>query len=129
MPVLSKDIKLLTLSLIVRTLPKDQRSLLMQHFSPEVAQILAKIEKEAGSGDVANLDWTPFYQAWPELQKILNDCKAEIKAQSLLMSVSEQRPKLKEYILIKLGRQKKGAPVFLSQEILKVVDRFLTTLG
>lgn len=129
MPTLSKDIKLLTLSLIVRTLPKDQRSLLMQHFSPEVTQILTRIEEEAGSTDVANLDWTPFYQSWPELKKILNDCKVEIKAQNLIEAASEQRPRLKEYILIKLGRQKKGAPVFLSQEILKVVDRFLTTLG
>lgn len=128
MIVLSKDIKLLTLSLILRTLPHDQQTVLMQHFSPDVAAILKQIEKETGS-DVANLDWTPFYQAWPELQKILDDCKTEIKAQVMVRFAEEQRPKIREYIMIKLGRQKKGAPIFLSQDVLRVVDRSMSTLG
>ena len=128
MVALSKDIKLLTLSLILRTLPHDQQSILMQHFSSDVVEILKQIEKETGD-DVSHLDWTPFYQSWPELQRILDDCKNEIKAQVMVRFAEEQRPKIREYIMIKLGRQKKGAPVFLSQDVLKVIDRFITTLG
>lgn len=124
MVTLSKDIKLLTLSLILRTMPKAQQSLLMSHFSPEVAHILQRLEQETNV-DVEKLDWTPFYQAWPELQKILVDCKNEIKIQKVLKVVDEQRPKLKEYMLLKLGRRKKGPPVLLSKQILEVVDRFL----
>ena len=48
MVTLSKDIKLLTLSLILRTMPKTQQSLLLAHFSPEVVQRLSQIEKETG---------------------------------------------------------------------------------
>ncbi|MBI3590607.1 MAG: hypothetical protein HY094_04425 [Candidatus Melainabacteria bacterium] len=127
MATLSKDIKLLTLSLILRTMPRDQQSLLMAHFSPEVAKVLAQIEQET-KVDVEKLDWTPFYQSWPELQKILNDCKREIKSQKVSRIADEQRAKLKEYILIKLGIQKKGPPVFLSQEVTKIVDKFLTDM-
>lgn len=127
MATLSKDIKLLTLSLILRTMPKDQQSLLMTHFSPEVVKVLTQIEQETKT-DVEKLDWTPFYQAWPELQKILNDCKKEIKSQKISRVADEQRPKLKEYILIKLGVQRKGPPIFLSKEVMSIVDRFLTDM-
>ena len=127
MEVLSKDRKLLTLSLLLRTMPKNEQSLLMAHFSPEVVKRLAQIEQETAV-DVEKLDWTPFYQAWPELQKILNDCREEIKVQKLTQIAEEQRPKLKEYILIRLGRQKKGPPVFLSQEVMKIIDQFLQSL-
>ncbi|MBI2996670.1 MAG: hypothetical protein HYY52_08225 [Candidatus Melainabacteria bacterium] len=120
----SKDIKLLTLSLVLRTMPKDQQALLMSHFNPEVVKRLVQIEKETGS-DVEKLDWTPFYQSWPELQKILNECREEIKVQKLYKFADEQRPKLREYILTKLGKQKKGPPVFLSKDITKLVDEFI----
>ena len=127
MPILSKDIKLLTLSLILRTMPKTQQSLLMAHFDPEVVRMLNHIEQETGV-DVEKLDWTPFYQAWPELQKILRDCNEEIKIQKLLQAADEQRPKLREYLLLKLGKQKKGAPVFLSQGVTKIVDQYINEL-
>ena len=81
MVTLSKDIKLLTLSLLLRTMPKTQQSLLLAHFSPEVVKRLSQIEQETGV-DVGKLDWTPFYQSWPELKKILDDCKQEIKMQN-----------------------------------------------
>ena len=126
--VITKDIKLLTLSLILRTMPKNQQSLLMAHFSPDVVKRLMQIEQQTGS-DIEKLDWTPFYQAWPELRRILNDCKEEIKIQNLVRFAEEQRPSLKEYILVKTGRQKKGAPIFLSPEIVKIVDRYLAELG
>ena len=128
MPVLSKDIKLLTLSLILRTMPKAQQNLLMAHFNPEVVKILAQIEKET-SPDVEKLDWTPFYQAWPELQRILNSCKEEIKAQRVTQHAEEQRPRLREYILVRLGRQKKGAPIILSQDVIKIADQFLNEVS
>ena len=127
MVTLSKDIKLLTLSLILRTMPKTQQSLLMAHFSPEVARILAQIEQETKI-DVEKLDWTPFYQSWPELQKILNDCKREIASQKTYKITDDQRPKLREYMLTKLGKQKKGPPVFLSKQVQEVVDQFLTNI-
>ena len=126
MAVLSKDIKLLTLSLILRTMPKEQRSLLMAHFNPDVARVLTLIEQQTNV-DVEKLDWTPFYQAGPELQRILSDCKREMKSQRTVQSAEEQRPKLREYILMKLGVQKKGAPVFLSQDVMRIIDQFLTT--
>jgi len=128
MVTISKDVKLLTLSLILRTIPKTQQSLLMQHFNPDVVRVLNEIEHDTGE-DVANLDWTPFYQSWPELKKILDECRREIKAQGLARLAEEQRPKLREYILIKLGKQRKGAPIFLSPDILKIVDQFLATTG
>lgn len=128
MPVLSKEIKLLTLSLLLRTMPKNEKSLLMAHFTPEVVKILNQIEEETGA-DVEKLDWTPFYQTWPELQKILNDCKQEIKTQHIAQVAEGQRPKLREYILMKLGKQKKGAPVFLPPEITKVVDQYIIGLS
>lgn len=127
MVTLSKDIKLLTLSLVLRTMPKEQQSLLKAHFSPDVVRLLEKIEQET-KVDVEKLDWTPFYQAWPELQRVLNDCKREIKIQQKSQVADEQRPKLREYILIKLGMQKKGPPVLLSQDVISVVDYFLTEL-
>lgn len=127
MPILSKDIKLLTLSLILRTMPKAQQSLLISHFSPEVANILTRLEQESNV-DVEKLDWTPFYQSWPELQNILNDCKKEIKMQKVLKVVEEQRPKIKDYVLLKLGRKKKGAPVLLSKDVIASIDHFLTGL-
>ena len=127
MVTLSKDIKLLTLSLILRTMPKTQQSLLLAHFSPEVVQRLSQIEKETGV-DIEKLDWTPFYQAWPELKKILDDCKTEIKMQKLHSVSSEQRPKIKEYLQLKLGKQRKGVPVFLTQEVMKVIDQYLAEL-
>ena len=128
MVVLSKDIKLLTLSLILRTMPKEQQSLLLSHFSPEVADVLNRIEQQT-QVDVERLDWTPFYQAWPELQNILNDCKREIKSQKVFKSADEQRPRLREYILNKSGGQRKGPPVFLSQEVSRIVDQFLIDMG
>ncbi len=127
MPILSKDIKLLTLSLILRTMPKAQQSLLISHFSPEVANILTRLEQESNV-DVEKLDWTPFYQSWPELQHILNDCKKEIKMQKVLKVVEEQRAKIKDYVLLKLGRKKKGAPVLLSKDVIAAIDHFLTGL-
>lgn len=127
MPILSKDIKLLTLSLILRTMPKTQQSLLMAHFNPEVVKRLTQIEQESGV-DVEKLDWTPFYQAWPELQRILKDCNEEIKIQKLAQVADEQRPKLREYLLLKLGKQKKGAPVFLSSDIIKIIDQYVNEL-
>ena len=128
MVILSKDVRLFTLSLLLRTMPKTQQSLLMAHFNPEVVKRLAHIEQETGA-DVEKLDWTPFYQTWPELQRILNDCKEEIRAQKLMQLADEQRPKLKEYVLQRLGRQKKGAPIFLSQVVTKVIDEYLTGIS
>ncbi len=127
MVVLSKDIKLLTLSLILRTMPKEQQSLLLAHFSPDVVKALSMIEQTTGS-DVEKLDWTPLYQTWPELTKILRDCKEEIKMQKFHSVSNEQRPKIREYMQLKLGKQRKGAPVFLTQSIMKVVDQYLTEL-
>lgn len=125
MVVLSKDIKLLTVSLILRTLPKDQQALVKAHFNPEVVKVLNQIEKETNI-DVEKLDWTPFYQAWPELQRILNDCRMEIEAQKKFKVAEEQRPRVRDYILTKLGVQRKGAPVLFSQDITAVIDNFLT---
>lgn len=99
----------------------------MAHFSPEVVKKLAEIEQETGA-DVEKLDWTPFYRSWPELERILSDCKEEIKRQKIGASADEQRPKIREYILMKTGRQKKGAPVFLSQDVIKIIDRYLNSM-
>ena len=128
MVTLSKDIKLLTLSLILRTMPKVQQSLLLAHFSPEVAKRLAQIEQETGT-NIEKLDWTPFYQSWPELSKILNDCRKEINLQKLQSVATEQRPKIREYMQIRLGKQRKGAPVFLTQEVMKVTDQYVAELN
>lgn len=127
MPVLSKDIKLLTLSLILRTLPQDQQRILKAHFSPEVVRALDIIEKNT-SVDIEKLDWTPFYQSWPDLKRILNDCKREIEVQRKLKILEEQRPRIKDYMQSKLGAPKKGPPVLLSKEIMNIVDQFLTNL-
>ena len=127
MVTLSKDIKLLTLSLVLRTMPKEQQSLLLTHFSPDVVKALSMIEQTTGT-DIEKLDWTPFYQSWPELKKILDDCKGEIKAQKLQSVSNEQRPRVKEYMQLKLGKQRKGAPVFLTQDVMKVIDQYLTEL-
>lgn len=127
MEVLLKDRKLLTLSLLLRTMPKTQQSLLMAHFSPEVVKRLSEIEQQT-SASVEKLDWTPFYQSYGELRKILDDCKEEIRVQKLVRLAEEQRPKIKEYILVKLGRHKKGPPIFLPQEIMKITDQFLRNL-
>lgn len=101
--------------------------MLLAHFSPEVVKTLSVIEQATGS-DVEKLDWTPLYQTWPELTKILKDCKEEIKMQKLHSVANEQRPKIREYMQLKLGKQRKGAPVFLTQGIIKVVDQYLTEL-
>ena len=127
MVTLSKDIKLLTLSLILRTMSKEQQSLLLAHFSPEVVKRLSQIEQETGA-DVEKLDWTPFYQSWPELKKILDDCRGEIKARKLQSITNEQRPKIKEYMQLRLGKQRKGAPIFLTQDVTKIIDQHLTEL-
>ena len=127
MVTLSKDIKLLTLSLLLRTMPKTQQSLLLAHFSPEVVTRLSQIEQETGA-DIEKLDWTPFYQSWPELKKILDDCRREVKIQKLQSVSNEQRPKIKEYLQLKLGKQRKGAPVLLTQEVMKVIDQYLAEL-
>lgn len=124
--VLSNE-KLLTLSLLLRTMPKQQQSLLMAHFSPEVVKKLAEIEQETGV-NVEKLDWTPFYKSWPELEKILTECKEEVKRQKLAKIADEQRPSIKEYMSVKLGRQKKGTPIFLSQEVIKTIDRYINSL-
>ncbi|GEM_PF-1616926 len=127
MVTLSKDIKLLTLSLILRIMPKEQQSLLMSHFTPEVVRRLQEIEQESG-GDVEKLDWTPFYQVWPELQRIVTDCKKEAEGKKVIQFAEQQRPFLREYVLVKLGKQKKGAPIFLTPEVTKVVDRVITEI-
>ena len=127
MVTLSKDIKLLTLSLLLRTMPKTQQSLLLAHFSPEVVKRLSQIEQETGV-DIEKLDWTPLYQTWPELKKILDDCRGEIKAQKFQSVANEQRPKIREYLQLKLGKQRKGAPILLTQEVMKVIDQYLAEL-
>lgn len=99
----------------------------MAHFAPDVTKRLKELEAEGGV-DVEKLDWTPIYQTWPELQRILDECKREIKSQKIVKLGEAQRPKLREYILIKLGKLKKGAPILLSQEVVKVVDQFLANL-
>lgn len=128
MVILSKEAKLLTLYLILHTMPKTQQTLLMSHFKPDVVSRLSQLEQESAS-DVEKLDWTPFYESWPELQKILYECKEEIRSQKLYRFAEEQRPKLREYLLVKLGRGRKGAPIFLSQEIIKAIDQFILNLG
>ena len=125
MQALSKDMKLLTLSLLLRTMPKNQQSLLKSHFSPEVIKRLDEIERLTGESKVEQLDWTPFYQSWPELKRILNECREEIKQQNLIKSVEEQRPMIKDYILMKLGKKKKGMPVILSSDITKIIDQYI----
>ena len=127
MLALTKDTKLLTLSLILRTMPREQQSLLLAHFSPEVVKMLSMIEQQTESS-VEQLDWTPFYQSWPELKQILDDCRKEIRTQKLSAQAEQQRPKLKEYILQKLGKKKKGPPVFLSQEITKIIDHYVENI-
>ena len=99
----------------------------MAHFNPEVVKTLNELEKET-SVDVEKLDWTPFYQSWPELQRILNDCKKEIKSQKVIKIREEQRPRIREYISLKLGKQKKGPPVLLSRDVTKVIDSFLSNI-
>ena len=127
MVIVSKDIKLLTLSLILRMMPKEQQSLLMSHFTPEVVRRLQEIEQETG-GDVEKLDWTPFYQAWPELQRIVVDCKKETEGKRVIQFAEEQRPFLREYVLVKSGKQKKGAPIFLTPDVTRVVDRIIAEI-
>ena len=127
MVILSKDIKLLTLSLILRIMPKEQQSLLISYLTPDVAKRLQEIEQEAGQ-DVEKLDWTPFYQTWPELQKIVSECKKEVEGQKVIQFAEQQRPFLKEYILVKSGKKRKGAPLFLTPEVTKVVDRVITEI-
>jgi len=126
MMVLSNE-KLLTLSLLLRTLPKEQQSLLLAHFNPEVVRRLAEIEQETGV-DLEKVDWTPFYRSWPELEKILNDCNEEIRLQKVISLADEQRPRMREYMLLKTGRLKKGPPILLSQEVIKVIDRYISSL-
>ena len=125
--LLTKDTKLLTLSLVLRTMPKEQQSLLLAHFTPEVAKILTLIEQQT-EGDVEKLDWTPFYQAWPELKKILDDCKREIRLQKFQALAEKQRPKIKDYFLLKLGRQKKGPPVLISPDVTKIIEQYIEDL-
>ena len=127
MVTLSKDIKLLTLSLVLRTMPKEQQSLLLAHFSPEVVKALSMIEQATGV-DIEKLDWTPLYQTWPELKKILDDCRKEIKIQKQRSTAGEQRPKIREYMQIKLGKQRKGAPIFLTQDVMQAIDQYLEEL-
>lgn len=127
MQILSKDIKILTLSLLLRTMPKHQQTLLLKHFSPEVVRKLAEIERVTGGSTVERLDWSPFYQAYPELKRILVECKEEFKQKEIVKVAEAQRPQIKEYILMKLGRRKKGAPVLLSQEVTKIIDQYLTS--
>ena len=128
MPILSKEIKLLTLSLLLRTMPKTQQSLIMQHFAPEVVNALNQIEQETGT-DIEKLDWTPFYQTWPDIQRILHDCKKEIRAKNTEALAEGQRPKLRAYILVKLGKQKKGPPVVLPEVVKDIVDEYLSKIG
>lgn len=127
MVILSKENKLLTLALLLHSMSQAEKSLLMSHFSPGVVESLNQIEKEIGAS-TQGIDWTPLYSSCNELQRILNECRQEISAQDINRFAMGQRPKLREYILTKLGKQKKGAPVFLSQEIKRVVDHFLTNL-
>jgi len=129
MPVQSKEVKLLTLSLLLRTMPKQEQSLLMSHFTPDVVKELNRIQGETGAQEVEKLDWTPFYRTWPELQRILEDCKEEMKVQKLVNFAEEQRPRLRDYILSKLGKQKKGPPVILPEGIADVIDDFLANEG
>ncbi len=126
MMLLSNE-KLLTLSLLLRTLPQEQQSLLLTHFNPEVARRLREIEEEAGV-DVEKVDWTPFYRTWPELERILKDCNEEIRFQKVASIAEEQRPKLREYMLMKLGRIKKGTPILISQDVIKIIDRYMSSL-
>jgi hypothetical protein len=125
MPMVSQEMKLLTLSLILRTMPREQQTLLMSHFSPEITRRLKEIEAESNV-DVEKLDWTPIYQSWPELKKILSECKEQIRQQGLIKIAEEQRPIIKQYILMKLGMQK-GAPVLLSDKVKKTIDKYLTS--
>lgn len=120
-----KDIKLLTLFLLLRTMPKEQQTLLMSHFSPDVANKLNAIEKQSGASSVEQLDWTPFYQSWPELKKILTECRKEAKTQSLVKLAEDQRPLIKEYMLVKMGLKKKGAPVILPPEVIQIIDHYI----
>lgn len=106
-------------------MPKEQQSLLLAHFSPDVTSKLKQIEQMTGEIDIEMLDWTPIYQAWPELKKILDSCKNEIKSQKLQTVAGVQRPKLREYLMLKTGKQKKGAPVFFSPELTKVIDQYI----
>lgn len=128
MDITTQDRKLLTLSLLLRTLSKNEQLLLIAHFSPEVVNSLNQIEQETG-GDLEKLDWTPFYQSCPELQKILLACREEIKSQKVFKIIEEQRTKIKDYMLTRSGKQKKGPPTFLSKEVMKVIDHYLQTLG
>lgn len=106
-------------------MPRNQQSLLKSHFSPEVIKKLDEIEKLTGESKVEQLDWTPFYQSWPELKRILNECREEIKQQNMIKSVEAQRPMVKDYILMKLGKKKKGMPVILSGDVTKIIDQYI----
>ena len=120
----TKDIKLITLSLLLRTMPKHEQSLVMSHFSPEVVSRLNEIEQEAGA-DIEKIDWRPFTRYWGDLRKIIDECREEVRVQKLLEFANKQRPQIRDYMLLKLGKKKKGAPVILSPDITKAVDQFI----
>lgn len=120
-----KDVKLLTLFLLLRTMPKEQQSLLTSHFSAEVINKLKQLEAQTGDSSVEQLDWTPFYQSWPELKKILSECNQDYKQENLAKVAGEQRPLIKEYMLVKMGLQKKGPPITLTPDIIQIIDHYL----
>lgn len=98
----------------------------MSHFSPDVARELRRIEMESGS-NTTNIDWAPMYQSFPQLKKVLNDCVSEIRQQKLERFAEEQRPIIRQYILMKLGKNIKSAPVFISEEIKETIDRYMAS--
>lgn len=123
--MLAKDTKLITLSLLLRSMPSEKQSLLMSHFNSDLQRALRRIQMESSLEQ--NMDWAAVSQSVPALRKILNECLEEARLQKLAKAAEEQRPQLKQYILMKLGKHKKGGPVFLSQDITKVIDKYITS--
>ena len=104
---------------------RPQQTLLMKYFSPETIKKINELEGQSHDISIEKLDWGPFYQSWPELKKILRECKEEVRQNGLVKLIETQRPQIKEYILVKLGKKKKAQPVLLSQEVIKIIDQFL----
>lgn len=126
--MITKQMKLVTLSLLLKSMPVEHKNLLLSYFSPETARVLQRMEAEM-EGDPAQLDWTPIYESFPELKNIVEDCRKEIRLQKIADLADEQRPSIKQYILMKIGKQRKGGPVFLSEGVKNSIDKYLNTVS
>lgn len=112
--------KLKTLTLILRSLPPNLQTMIVEKLPAKVVEKLAQLEMSI-EDELTDEDWKNFYEAWPELANMVTEVKSEAKSKEIGHLLATERPKVRDYIAYKTGESEERPN--LTSSITKIIDQ------